>query len=72
MTVTATVKKVVTDYPYAAIGAGASPAPDPTADWDADAFRARVPGPHFEPALAGRVLHSSADVVSSEPELARL
>ena len=36
------------------------------------AFRARVPGPHFDPALAGTVLHSTADVVSSAPELARL
>lgn len=45
---------------------------DPTADWDADAFRSRVPGPYFEPGLAGVVLHSTADVVSSAPELARL
>ena len=35
-------------------------------------FRERVPGPHFDPDLAGSVLHSSADVVSSAPELARL
>lgn len=56
----------------AAIGAGASPAPDPTADWDADAFRARVPGPGFDPGMAGTVLRSTADVVSSAPELARL
>ncbi|MFV8048128.1 acyl dehydratase [Mycobacterium sp. 48b] len=47
-------------------------APNPTAGWDADAFRSRVPGPHFDPALAGVVLHSTADVVSSAPELARL
>jgi acyl dehydratase len=40
--------------------------------WDAEAFRERVPGPHFDPSLAGAVLHSSADVVSSAPELARL
>lgn len=45
---------------------------DPTSGWDADAFRARVPGPHFEPELEGRVLHSTADVVTSAPELARL
>ncbi len=32
----------------AAIGTGAVPAPDPTAEWDADAFRARVPGTHFD------------------------
>ena len=43
-----------------------------TEEWDADAFRRRVPGPHFDPGLAGSVLHSSADVVSSAPELARL
>ncbi|MGV0851776.1 MaoC family dehydratase [Mycolicibacterium phlei] len=54
------------------IGADRSPAPDPTAGWDAEAFRARVPGPRFDPGWAGTVLHSSADVVSSAPELARL
>jgi acyl dehydratase len=41
-------------------------------EWDADAFRQRVPGPHFDRGLAGSVLHSGADVVSSAPELARL
>ena len=41
-------------------------------EWDADAFRQRVPGPHFDQGLAGSVLHSGADVVSSAPELARL
>jgi acyl dehydratase len=41
-------------------------------EWNADAFRRRVPGPHFDPGLAGSVLYSSADVVSSAPELARL
>jgi acyl dehydratase len=55
-----------------AIGADTAPAPAPTADWDAEAFRARVPGPHFDPALEGSVLGSTADVVSSAPELARL
>ncbi len=55
-----------------AIGAEPAPAPDPTADWDADAFRARVPGSHFNPGIAGEVLHSTADVVTSAPELARL
>jgi acyl dehydratase len=45
---------------------------NPTADWDAAAFRARVPGPHFEPELSGTVLTSTGDVVSSAPELARL
>ena len=38
----------------------------------ATSFRERVPGPHFDAGLAGTVLHSSADVVSSAPELARL
>jgi acyl dehydratase len=51
---------------------GADAAPDPTAGWDAEAFRARVPGPHFDAGLAGAVLRSTADVVSSAPELARL
>ena len=32
-----------------AIGADRAPAPDPTADWDAEAYRARVPGAHFDP-----------------------
>jgi acyl dehydratase len=54
------------------IGAGAAPMPAPTDDWNGDAFRQRVPGPHFDPGLAATVLHSSADVVSSAPELARL
>ncbi|WP_156689248.1 MaoC family dehydratase [Mycobacterium sp. Marseille-P9652] len=56
-----------------AIGADApGPAADPTAHWDADVFRNRVPRPHFDPGLAGAVLHSTADVVTSAPELARL
>jgi acyl dehydratase len=55
-----------------AIGTLEVPAPDPTADWDADAFRAKVPGAHFDPGLAGTVLHSTGDVVSGAPELARL
>ena len=54
------------------IGTEALPAPDPTAAWDADAYRARVPGTHFDSGIAGSVLHSVADVVSSAPELARL
>ncbi|MFM9035171.1 MAG: MaoC family dehydratase [Mycobacterium sp.] len=54
------------------IGAGPDPADDPTGGWDAGAFRERVPGPHFRADIAGRVLRSSADVVSSAPELARL
>lgn len=43
-----------------------------TADWDAVEFRRRVPGPHFDPALVGTALTSSADVVSSASELARI
>ncbi|HYB35353.1 MAG TPA: acyl dehydratase [Mycobacterium sp.] len=49
-----------------------APVSDPTAEWDAEVFRKRVPGPHFDARLAGRVLHSTGDVVSSAPELARL
>jgi acyl dehydratase len=49
-----------------------APAADPTADWDAEAFRRRVAGIHFDAGLAGTVLHSTGDVVSSAPELARL
>ena len=56
-----------------AVGAEATgPAADPTAHWDGRIFRTRVPGPHFDPALAGAVLRSTGDVVSSAPELARL
>ena len=52
------------------IGAQTPVPPDPTADWDVEAFRARVPE---APAVApGTVLRSTADVVSSAPELARL
>jgi acyl dehydratase len=50
----------------------AGPAADPVAQWNGEVFRNKVPGPHFDPGLAGSVLHSSADVVSSAPELARL
>lgn len=55
-----------------AIGTEEVSVPDPTAGWDADAFRAKVPGAHFDSSLTGAVLHSTADVVSSAPELARL
>ena len=56
-----------------AIGADAAPpASDPTAHWDGEAFRNRVPGPHFDAGMAGAVLHSTGDVVSNAPELARL
>jgi acyl dehydratase len=55
------------------IGAdSAGPAADPVAQWNGGVFRNKVPGPHFDPGLAGLVLHSTADVVSSAPELARL
>jgi acyl dehydratase len=54
------------------IGAQSAPTPHALQGWDGDAFRRRVPGPHFDPGLAGTVLHSSADVVSGAPELARL
>jgi hypothetical protein len=36
-------------------------------DWAAEAFRQRVPGPHFYPDIAGSVLHSTGDVVTSAP-----
>jgi acyl dehydratase len=56
----------------AGLGAPIADLPDPTIGWDAAAFRARVPGPHFDEALTGRSAVSTADVVSSAPELARL
>jgi len=54
------------------IGVGPAPDTDPTAQWHADAFRRRVPGPQFDATMVGSVLRSSGDVVSSAPELARL
>ena len=54
------------------IGTETVPVSHAVAGWDGDAFRERVPAPHFDPRLAGAVLHSSADVVSNAPELARL
>jgi acyl dehydratase len=57
---------------FSAIGGDLPPAPDPTAAWDAEEYRRRVPGPHFDPALAGTVLFSTGDVISGAPELARL
>ena len=54
------------------IGTEQAPIPDPTADWNADAYRAKVPGAHFDAGMAGAVLLSSADIVSGAPELARL
>ena len=55
-----------------AIGTEPLPTSDPTADWDAEAYRAKVPSAQFRAAIAPSVLHSSADVVTSAPELARL
>lgn len=56
-----------------AIGVDApGPAADPTAAWDGGVFRTKVPGPHFDSGVAGAVLHSTGDVVSSAPELARI
>jgi acyl dehydratase len=45
---------------------------DPTADWDVEAFRSRVPGTPVDEALTGTVTRSTGDVVSSAPELARI
>ena len=55
-----------------AIGAESVTVVKATDEWDADEFRRRVPGPHFNAMSAGSVLSSSADVVTSAPELARL
>jgi len=54
------------------IGVGCASNTDPTGQWDADAFRRRVPGPYFDADIVGSVLRSTGDVVSSAPELARL
>ncbi|MDT5065266.1 MAG: hypothetical protein QOK02_1421 [Mycobacterium sp.] len=63
-----------TDYDddLSTVGADALTPPDPTEAWDAEAFRTRVAGPHFDPSIIGTVLRGTADVVSSAPELARL
>ena len=60
------------DDDLSTIGTDVPAPPDPTADWDAEAFRQRVPGPHFDETMTGTVLRSSADAVTSAPELARL
>jgi acyl dehydratase len=60
------------DEDLSRIGADLAAPPSAAADWNGEVFRERVTGPHFEAGLAGSVLHSSADVVSSAPELARL
>lgn len=54
------------------VGADLAGPSSAAADWDGEAFRQRVTGPHFDASLAGAVLRGSADVVSSAPELARL
>jgi acyl dehydratase len=54
------------------VGADLAPPPSAVDDWNGEVFRERIPGPHFDADLAGTVLHSSADVVSSAPELVRL
>ncbi|MGO9033060.1 MaoC family dehydratase [Mycobacterium sp.] len=54
------------------VGADLAPPASAVDEWDGDVFRERIPGPHFDTDLAGTVLQSSADVVSSAPELARL
>jgi acyl dehydratase len=54
------------------IGAENLSTSDPTADWDAAAYRDKVPGAHFDAGIVGSVLPCTADVVSSAPELARL
>lgn len=59
------------DDDLSAIGTD-GPVPEPTADWNAEAYRAKVPGAHFDAGLAGAVLLSTADIVSGAPELARL
>jgi acyl dehydratase len=54
------------------VGADLASPPSAVDEWDGEVFRARIPGPHFSTDMTGSVLHSSADVVSSAPELARL
>jgi acyl dehydratase len=56
----------------ATVGADLGQPPSATDEWDGAVFRERIPGPHFDTEMAGAVLQSSADVVSSAPELARL
>lgn len=40
--------------------------------WDLATYREQAHGAHFDPALTGQRFHSSGDVVSNAPELARL
>lgn len=55
-----------------AIGTETPPAWSTPSGWDLGAYRPLVPGTDEGPPSAGTVLRSSADVVSSAPELARL
>jgi acyl dehydratase len=71
LSATAAEDRTVHTDDLSAIGPGVDPHPA-TPDWDLDTYRSSVRGQHFSPHLAGRVFRSSADVVSSAPELARL
>lgn len=64
--------RLVPDDDLSHIGTDAQPARTAPEQWDLRAFRAAVPGTHFDPALAGKIRHSSGDVVSNAPEFARL
>jgi acyl dehydratase len=54
------------------IGADLTAPPSAVDQWDGEVFRERIPGPYFDTDIAGSVLHSGADLVSSAAELARL
>ena len=60
------------DDDLSSVGTAVAVPADPTRDWNASAFRAAAPGPHFDAELKGTVIATTADVVSSAPELARL
>lgn len=60
------------DDDLSGIGVPQHRVPDPAAGWDAQAFAARVPGAQVGPGVTPTVLHSTADVVTGAPELARL
>jgi acyl dehydratase len=64
--------RIVHAEDLSAIGPRDQPIWSSPGNWDLDLYRSRVPGTHFDPALAGAVLRSSGDVVSGAPELARL
>jgi acyl dehydratase len=52
------------------VGGSDADTPNPTLGWDAEAFRRAIR--HTEPPAVGVPLRSTADIVSSAPELARL